>query len=153
MTEDKMIGIRLTRIVLREDSPQQWLHLQEIDGERSFPIVIALHEASEIRRVLHGESTPRPLTHELMYDVIASLGCEIKSVEIVGLRENTFFAEICMVNAEGEQMRIDARPSDALALGLRAAAKVWVAESVLEQVRTDKGGGEPDPLPDPLPDP
>ena len=55
MIDDEMIAVRLARVVLREDSPQQWIHLQESSGQRGFPIVIALQEATEIRRVLHGE--------------------------------------------------------------------------------------------------
>ena len=142
-----MIPIRLARVVLREDSPQQWIHLQEVEGERGFPIVIGLGEASEIRRVLHGESTPRPLTHQLACAVLEGLGGELRSVDIVTLRDNTFYATLVVGRSDGSEVRIDARPSDALAIGLRAGAPLRVAESILEQVRLDKGSAGPDPLP------
>lgn len=137
-TDENMIPIRLSRVVLREDGPQQWIHVQELDGPRGFPIVIALQEASEIRRVLHGEETPRPLTHQLAFSLIQGMEAELVGVDIVDLRDNTFFAELLLVGPLGEDVRIDARPSDAFALGLRAGARMRVAESVLEQVRTDR---------------
>lgn len=148
-----MIGVRLARIVLREDSPQQWIHLQEEEGERGFPIVIGLGEASEIRRILHGESTPRPLTHQLAQSVIDSLGASLSGVDIIDLRDNTFYAELVLTDGAGEEIRLDARPSDALALGLRAGCQLRVAESILEQVRMDQGTPDPDPGPEPDPDP
>jgi bifunctional DNase/RNase len=147
MTDDAMIAVRLARIVLREDSPQQWIHLQEQEGERGFPIVIGLSEASEIRRVLHGDTTPRPLTHQLAQGLIDGLGATLRGVDIVDLRDNTFYAELVLDGADGEEVRIDARPSDALALGLRSGCTLRVAESVLEQVRLDKGNAGPDPQP------
>jgi uncharacterized protein len=146
MDGDRMIDVRLSRVVLREDSPQQWIYLQEREGERGFPIVIGLGEAAEIRRVLHGQETQRPLTHQLAQGLIESLGGSLRRVDIVDLRDNTFFAELVLQNAGGEEVRVDARPSDALALGLRFGCDLGVAESVLEQVRTDSGPG-PDPLP------
>ena len=149
MSDDKMIAVRLARIVLREDSPQQWIHLQEQEGERGFPIVIGLGEASEIRRILHGESTPRPMTHQLAQSVIDSLGASLSGVDIIDLRDNTFYAELVLTDGEGEEVRVDSRPSDALALGLRAGCQLRVAESILEQVRMDQGAAGPDPDPDP----
>ena len=147
MSDDKMIALRLARVVLRDDSPQQWLHLQEQDGERGFPIVIGLGEASEIRRILHGESTPRPLTHQLAQSLVESLGASLTGVDIIDLQDNTFYAELILTDAAGEELRVDARPSDALALGLRSGCPLRVAESVLEQVRLDRGDAGPDPQP------
>lgn len=142
-----MIDVRLSRVVLREESQQQWIYLQEREGERGFPIVIGLTEAAEIRRVLHGQETQRPLTHQLAHTLIDSLDANLKSVDIVDLKDNTFFAELVLTTGDGDPVRVDARPSDALALGLRAGCDLRVAESVLEQVRTDSGP-EPD-LPPP----
>lgn len=147
MTDEAMIPVRLARVVLREDTPQQWIHLQEQEGERGFPIVIGMVEASEIRRVLHGDSTPRPLTHQLTHGILAALDAKLVGVDIVDLRDNTFYAELLFERPDGETARVDARPSDALALGLRAGCELRVAESILEQVRVDKSGADPDPLP------
>lgn len=143
-----MTPVRLSRLVLRDDSDQQWLFLTERDGERTFPIVIGNPEASEIQRILANEEHPRPLTHQLAFDAIAALGAKLARVEIVDLRENTFFARLVLTTtASEEDIRVDARPSDALALAMRAGCPIHVAESVLEQARSDTSG--PDSLPNP----
>lgn len=143
-----MTPVRLSRLVLRDDSDQQWLFLSERDGERTFPIVIGNPEASEIQRILSNEEHPRPLTHQLAFDAISALGAKLARVEIVDLRENTFFARLVLTTATSEEeIRVDARPSDALALAMRAGCPIHVAESVLEQSRSDTAG--PDHLPDP----
>ncbi len=146
----KMVDVALSRIVIREGSDQQYIFLQEMGGERGFPIVIGTAEACEIRRVVAGLKTPRPLTHQLAYESIRALGTELKHVDIVDLRDNTFFAQLVLHNKEGELIAVvDARPSDAVALALRAECPIRVAQSVLDMVRTDPSG--PDPLP-PEPD-
>jgi bifunctional DNase/RNase len=148
MSDEPMTPVRLSRLVLRDDSDQQWLFLSERDGERAFPIVIGNPEASEIQRILQHEEHPRPLTHQLAFDAITSLGAKLARVEIVDLRENTFFARLILTTASSEEeIRVDARPSDALALGMRAGCPIHVAESVLEQARSDTSG--PDFIPDP----
>jgi len=145
----KMVDMALARIVIREGSDQQYIFLQEQGGGRGFPIVIGTSEACEIRRVVAGLPTPRPLTHQLAFETIRALGTELRHVDIVDLRDNTFFAQLVLHKQEGEVTAVvDARPSDAVALALRARCPIRVAESVLDMVRTDPSG--PDPL---LPDP
>ena len=145
----KMVDMSLARIVIREGSDQQYIFLQEMGGGRGFPIVIGTSEACEIRRVVAGLPTPRPLTHQLAFETIRALGTELRHVDIVDLRDNTFFAQLVLHKQEGEVTAVvDARPSDAVALALRARCPIRVAESVLDMVRTDPTG--PDPLP---PDP
>lgn len=142
----KMIDMSLARIVIREGSEQQYIFLQEQGGGRGFPIVIGTTEACEIRRVVAGLPTPRPLTHQLAFESIRALGTEILHVDIVDLRDNTFFAQLVLHRKDGEITAVvDARPSDAVALALRAQCPIRVAESVLDMVRTDPSG--PDPLP------
>lgn len=143
-----MVAVVLGRIVIREGADQQYIFLKERDGQRGFPIVIGSNEAHEIRRVVTGMQTERPLTHQLAYDAIRALGSELRRVDIVALRNNTFYAQIVLQNKKGElNAVVDARPSDAVALALRAGCPLRVAEEVLEGVRTDKSG--PDPLPGP----
>lgn len=143
-----MIPVVLGRIVIRKEADQQYIFLRERDGQRGFPIVIGTSEASEIRRVVTGEQTERPLTHQLAYDAIRALGSDLRRVDIVSLRNNTFYAQVVLQNKKGElNAVVDARPSDAVALALRAGCPLRVAEDVLESVRTDPGG--PDPLPAP----
>jgi bifunctional DNase/RNase len=142
-----MIPVRLSRIVIREGVEQQWIFLSERDGHRGFPIIIGANEAAEIQRVVTREQPRRPLTHQLALDLVQSLGAKVQRVDIVDLRENTFFAQIVLRDESRELSAVvDARPSDALALALRTGCPIQVAESVLEQARTDEGG--PDALPE-----
>ena len=150
-----MVEMELGRIVIREGSDQQFIYLREVAGARGFPIVIGTAEACEIRRVVHQIESERPLTHQLAYAAIQALGGRVQRVEIVDLRHNTFFAQIVLKGKDGETI-VDARPSDALALALRARCPVRVAEHVLADVRNDKTGpdalppttSEPDPTPE-----
>ncbi|MBK7643163.1 MAG: bifunctional nuclease family protein [Planctomycetes bacterium] len=143
-----MVPVELGRIVIREGADQQYIFLKERDGQRGFPIVIGSNEAHEIRRVVTGLQTERPLTHQLAYDSIRALGSDLRRVDIVALRNNTFYAQVVLQNKKGEvNAVVDARPSDAVALALRARCPLRVAEEVLENVRTDTSG--PDPLPGP----
>jgi bifunctional DNase/RNase len=143
----KMVDVALSRIVIREGSEQQYIFLQETGGGRGFPIVIGTVEACEIRRVVAGLQTPRPLTHQLAFETIRALESELKHVDIVDLRDNTFFAQLVLHRKENAMTAVvDARPSDAVALALRANCPIRVAQSVLDMVRTDSSG--PDALPE-----
>ncbi len=148
----KMIDVALSRIVIREGSEQQYIFLQEAGGGRGFPIVIGTVEACEIRRVVAGLQTPRPLTHQLAFETIRALETEILHVDIVDLRDNTFFAQLVLHKKDGQITAVvDARPSDAVALALRAKCPIRVAQAVLDMVRTGPSG--PDVLPEPETDP
>lgn len=150
--EAKMVEVALSRIVIREGSEQQYIFLEETGGGRGFPIVIGTVEACEIRRVVTGLQPTRPLTHQLAYETIRALESELKHVDIVDLRENTFYAQLVLHRKESELTAVvDARPSDAVALALRAKCPIRVAQSVLDLVRTDASG--PDALPEPGPEP
>ena len=141
--EDRMIDVRLTRVVIRDETDAH-IFLTEVEGGRGFPIVIGRTEAAEIHRVLTSADPPRPMTHRLAYQAIEELGGTITGVDVIGLQDNTFYARLT-VERDGDHKVLDARPSDALALGLRAGCTIRVAESILEEVRTDESG--PDPLP------
>jgi len=136
--EDEMIDVALGRIVIRDRSDRQYIYLVEANGaedeKRGFPIVIGNNEAHEIHRVVHGIEPPRPLTHQLTYATIKALGASVKSVDIVDLKQNTFFAHVVLQDDQGDSLAVvDARPSDAIALALRARCRIRVAESVLER--------------------
>lgn len=136
--DERFIEMHLRRIVIRENSEQQYIYLVEKEGKRSFPIVIGTSEAFEIRRVVCGVQTERPLTHQLAHDLIKGLGGRLSSVNIVDLKNNTFYAKL-MVEQDGqsEAKAIDTRPSDAVALAMRAGCPLRVAESVLAEARDD----------------
>lgn len=143
-----MVPMRLARIVIRDGADQQWIYLREVGGERGFPIIIGPSEAHEIDRVVRGQRTERPLTHELTANVVTELGGDLKRVEIVDLRSNTFYARLVIQRTDSDEtVCVDARPSDALAIGMRHGCDITVSESVLEQVRSDTSG-PPDPMPE-----
>jgi bifunctional DNase/RNase len=110
------------------------------DEEKFFlPIWVGIFEANAIALQLENIATPRPMTHDLLRSLIARLDATVTSVVINDLKDSTFFARIALsVSRAGgvEQMEIDARPSDAIALALRAEAPIFVAQSVLEQAQT-----------------
>lgn len=148
--DPRMIDVSLSRIVIREGSEQQYIFLQEPGGGRGFPIVIGTSEACEIRRVVAGLQTPRPLTHQLTYETIRALETELQHVDIVDLRDNTFFAQLVLRRKEGNLTAVvDARPSDAVALALRARCPIRVAASVFDMVLPDIPGPDSAPESDP----
>jgi bifunctional DNase/RNase len=141
MTEPKLVDVALSRVVIRDGADRQYIYLSEIDGPRGFPIVIGNNEAGEIHRVVHEIEPERPLTHALAYNAIQALGARLKSVDIVDLKQNTFYARVLLASdgdVDGEPKVLDARPSDAIALALRAKCQIRVAESVLAKVADTK---------------
>ena len=129
------IQMQLSRIIISEINEQQVIYLTEVDGDRQFPILIGLFEATSIdRRVKHQES-PRPLTHDLLVNTIEALGAELDSVVINDLREHTYYAQL-RIKYEGELIEIDSRPSDAIAVAVSCdpPLPIYVAEEVLEDV-------------------
>ncbi|HEX6881727.1 MAG TPA: bifunctional nuclease family protein [Planctomycetota bacterium] len=131
MATPRMIDVTLSRIVLRDGEERQFIVLAEVEGTRGFPIVIGNNEASEIQRVVHGVEPERPLTHQLAFAVLSALGARLQAVEIVDLKQNTFFARLWLETPGAEPIAVDARPSDAIALALRAKCPIRVAEEVL----------------------
>jgi bifunctional DNase/RNase len=127
------VQMELHQIIIHEMQEQQIIVLKEVDGERKFPIVIGNHEAEAIDRRLKGIPTARPLTHDLMANVIDQLGGRISRIEINNLQDHTFFARI-HIRQNGETFEIDSRPSDAIALGIATTVPIFVAERVLDEV-------------------
>lgn len=105
--------------------------LKEIEGSRRLPIIIGAFEAQAIALEIEGIKPPRPLTHDLLKQIIDNLGGSVLEVIISELRENTFYAKI-ILDVSGLTNEIDARPSDAIALSVRTQTPIFVAESVLE---------------------
>ena len=128
------VPMRLARIVISEINDQQIIFLREIDGPRSFPILIGLFEASSIDRRVRGHEAPRPLTHDLLREAIEVLGGEADSVLITALEDHTYYA-VVQIKRDGETIQLDARPSDALALSVHCDPHlpVLVAEDVLDE--------------------
>jgi hypothetical protein len=125
------IEIELSRIIINETSDQQIIVLKERHGKRSFPIVIGMMEAFAIDRRLKGLKPPRPMTHDLLDNVIKSLDAKIEKIVINDLRNHTFYAKICLI-ANSQTIEVDSRPSDAIALGVASNTPIHVAQHVLD---------------------
>lgn len=128
------VQMQLARIIISEISDNQVIYLREVDGERQFPILIGIFEATNIdRRVKDQYQPPRPLTHDLIVNVAEALGAEVDSVVISELRDHTYFAHL-RLKREGEIVEIDARPSDAIAVAVtfQPPLPIYVSEEVLE---------------------
>ncbi|MCH7963285.1 MAG: bifunctional nuclease family protein [Bacteroidetes bacterium] len=105
--------------------------LKELEGHRRLPIIIGAFEAQAIALEMEGIKPPRPLTHDLLKQITDNLGAIVNEVIIDELKENTFFAKI-ILEVSGLTQEIDARPSDAIALAVRAEAPIYVAASVMD---------------------
>jgi uncharacterized protein len=129
------VQMQLARIIISEISDNQVIYLQEIGGERQFPILIGIFEATSIdRRVKEDYNPPRPLTHDLIVSIAEQLGAEFDSVVINELREHTYFAKL-RLKKDGEIVEIDARPSDAIAIAVTFSPHlpIFVSEDVLDE--------------------
>jgi len=129
--------MELKRIIISEVHEQQIIVLREVDGERSFPIVIGIFEATSIDRRVKNIIPPRPLTHDLIVSVIDQLGGDLQDIVISDLQDHTYLAKL-RVRREGELIEIDCRPSDAIAVAVTAKVPIWVAEDVLAETAADE---------------
>jgi hypothetical protein len=127
-----MIEMELNKIVIDEKRHDQLIVLKEKGGDKLLPIVIGLNEASAIKFKISGFMPPRPLTHDLLYATIGNLEARIDKIIIDKLEENTFHAKIVLLTSSGKTLVIDARPSDSIALSVRAHAPIFVEEEVLK---------------------
>ena len=109
--------------------------LRDKDGQRVLPIWVGIFEANAIALQIENISTPRPMTHDLLKNVIQDLKAAVQKVVVCDLRENTFYALIYL-GVNGDTIAVDARPSDAIALALRARAPIFVEDSVIDNAKT-----------------
>ena len=117
--------------------------LKTVDEERFLPIWIGHAEAAAILMKLQGTDPPRPMTHDLFMDVVTELKGEILKVTVTELRENTYFAQITIVQ-DGRELEIDSRTSDAIALAVRCDAQIFAAEQVVEESSIEFQAGDDD---------
>jgi len=128
-----MIQVELSRIIIDEKRQDQVIVLKEKNGERQVPIVIGFMEASSIKIKISGVDVPRPMTHDLLVNVMEVLGARLERVIIDKLINNTFHAKLEIKSKELEIKMIDSRPSDSIALAVRFKAPIFVAEEVLQK--------------------
>ncbi len=128
------VQMQLSRIIISEINDQQVIYLREVDGDRQFPILIGIFEATSIDRHVKRIATPRPLTHDLLVSVVEEMGGELDSVVIHDLRDHTYFANL-RIKVDGELREVDSRPSDAIAIAMTCepALPIYVSEDVLSE--------------------
>ena len=134
-----MVRMELSRIVFSENSDQQIIFLKEANGKRGFPIVIGNFEARQIYDNVKQIKYPRPLTHDLIENIMNSFKISLSRIEITELKNNTFYARLIM-KMNGQEMPVDARPSDAIVMATKLGVPIDVHEEIL--------AGFADPLPE-----
>lgn len=128
------VQVELRRIISSANDAQEqhFIVLKEVDGERSFPIVIGLFEVTHIERRIKGVPSQRPLTHDLVIACVEALGGAIEDVMITELREGTYYAKL-RIRKDGELIEIDCRPSDAMAIAVQLRVPIYCNEEVIEE--------------------
>ncbi len=115
--------------------------LRDKEGQKVLPIWVGIFEANAIALQIENISTPRPMTHDLLRNVIADLKASVQKIVVCDLQENTFYALIYL-SLNGDTLAIDARPSDAIALALRTRAPIFVEDTVIDNAKTVDFGSE-----------
>ena len=145
--ESKLITMQVQGLIVDPITEAPIVVLREPDGHRFLPIWIGSSEARAIAITLEGLELPRPLTHDLFMNTLEAFEANVSRVEIHTLKDGTFYARLILLRS-GEEIEIDARPSDAMALALRADAPIMVAASVLEAAKGDESPVDEDTIKD-----
>ncbi|HYR62696.1 MAG TPA: bifunctional nuclease family protein [Actinomycetota bacterium] len=127
-----MVEVTLVGVRVELPTNQPIVLLKERDGSRFLPIWIGAVEATAIAFALQGVVTQRPMTHDLLKNIVDEIGVTVEGIDITELKEGTFYAVIRML-AHGHTYEVSSRPSDAIALAVRAGAPIFAAEEVLEE--------------------
>ena len=144
-----MLEVRVAHLGLDRTTNTPVVILQEREGERVLPIWIGPAEASAIAMELAGVKFSRPLTHDLLKQVIVGLGADLRKVIITQVKDNTYYAELHIYRGD-TVIQIDARPSDSIAVALRLKAPIFTQENLLELTSIDTGEGGIQPGTQPL---
>lgn len=126
------VRMDLAQIVVSETRDAQLIVLRERDGNRLLRIHIGLPEVLAVNRRVKGEPRQRPMTHDLLGDVIQAMNAELEKIVISDLQDHTFYAQL-VIRHMGELIEVDSRPSDAIALGVANEVPIYCEETVLEQ--------------------
>ena len=144
-----MIQVRVAHLGLDRATNTPVVILQEHEGERVLPIWIGPAEANAIAMELAGMKFSRPLTHDLLKQVIVGLGADLRKVIITQVKDNTYYAELHIYRGDAV-IQIDARPSDSIAVALRLKAPIFTSEELLDVTSIDMGEQAPEQGPQPL---
>ncbi|MGZ5476561.1 MAG: bifunctional nuclease family protein [Thermoanaerobaculia bacterium] len=140
----RLVPMSIKGLMLDPVSNSPIVVLKDEQDKFFLPIWVGIFEANAIALQLENISTPRPMTHDLLRNMIGELDAQVTGVVINDLRDSTFFAQIRLITG-GKTLEVDARPSDAIALALRTEAPIFVAQSVLDQAQTiSPDGDDPD---------
>jgi bifunctional DNase/RNase len=139
-----MIKMEIKGLLMDPVSNMPVVILRDLENGLFLPIWVGIFEANAIALEMEKVTTPRPMTHDLLKNVLASLDAHVERIVINDLRDNTFFARIHLTRNEAS-LSVDSRPSDAIALALRSHADIFVEEDVLEKSRNLRAEGDQDP--------
>lgn len=142
MANDRAVEMFVGGLVLDPNSQAPVIVLKDESGEMCLPIWIGIAEATSIASAIKQVSMARPLTHDLMNDVFVELGVKVERVVITELKDSTYFAELVLAHGD-KAIILDSRPSDAIALALRATAPIYVMQQVLDQAKMSFAGTFP----------
>jgi bifunctional DNase/RNase len=138
------IEVKIRALMMDPNSGTPIIILKDVNSETMLPIWVGAYEANAIALEIEKIAPPRPMTHDLLRNLIVELGLTVDRVVVTSLRDNTFYAVIEMTGENGDAMRLDSRPSDAIALALRADCPIFVDQEVIQasrnSVATDESG-------------
>ncbi len=126
------IEVKIRALMMDPNSGTPIIILKDVQSETMLPIWVGAYEANAIALEIEKHAPPRPMTHDLLRNLIVELGVRVERVVVTSLRDNTFFAVIEMRNSDGERLVLDSRPSDAIALALRADCPIFVDMEVIK---------------------
>lgn len=129
------IEVKIRALMMDPNSGTPIIILKDVNSETMLPIWVGAYEANAIALEIEKIAPPRPMTHDLLRNLIVELGFKVDRVVVTSLRENTFYAVIELSGEKGEAMRLDSRPSDAIALALRADCPIFVDSEVIQASR------------------
>ena len=136
------IEVKIRALMMDPNSGTPIIILKDVNSETMLPIWVGAYEANAIALEIEKIAPPRPMTHDLLRNLIVELGLKVERVVVTSLRDNTFYAVIEMTSDKGNSMRLDSRPSDAIALALRADCPIFVDTEVIKASRNTIGTDE-----------
>jgi bifunctional DNase/RNase len=141
------IEVKIRGLMMDPSSGTPIIILKDVNSETMLPIWVGAYEANAIALEIEKIAPQRPMTHDLLRNLIVEMGANVERVVVTELRDNTFFAIVVMVNSEGASIMLDARPSDAIALALRADCPIFVNEEVIRASRNTVSSSEEEDAP------
>jgi bifunctional DNase/RNase len=138
----KELEVKIRALIVDPNSGSPVLVLRDTEGEGMVPIWVGACEANAIASAIENLAAPRPMTHDLLRNLINQMGYEVVRVTITELKDNTYFSLIQLIDEAGNSISLDARPSDAIALALRCGCPIFVQESILAEQSKASDEGE-----------